>query len=179
MKPKEIIKRAASVGDVDQTALMQAVTKQAVKAHPDAPTEAIAFSRYVAVNPDVMGLLKAAPAAPAKAQQNSSFGILAAQALAECQKRGLPLPANSPYRSYLMAKAGDVEGERDAVDSNFGDQASKAVRSVAAGLVKNGQFSDISTAIRFMRSSPAYANLFSASPRYSEAIRSMLRDHLP
>ena len=175
---KQIIKRAASHGDIDQNSLMQAVQKRASREHPEAPTEAIAFSRYVTANPEVLQILKSAPAGPPKPQATTSFGILAEQALDECRKKGVPLPSHSPYRPYLLEKAA-LQGERDQVDPVYGQLASKAVLSVAEGLVANGRFSDIETAIRYMRSSPAYAGMFSAAGKYREAVGSMISSTEP
>ena len=180
---KEILK-AAEAGQVDQTALMTGVQKRANRQFPDAASEAIAFRMFCDARPDVLRLLKSAPAAVAKAQPSTSFGIIAEQALQECLKRGLPgLPANSPYAAYFAKSAvGDGTGSRDAVDPNYESEQDKTINAVADSLVRAGKFTSREIARRFMANSPSYSSLFgrgSGAARYREAIAGMQRDHLP
>jgi hypothetical protein len=178
MKPKQILKRAIEDGDVDRATLANAVTRIAAKAYPDAATPEIAFAKHIAANPGLRQIIDGAPVA-ARAAPKTSFEALCRGAAEHVRKLGTSLPPGSPYAGFL-AKSGDSDagGERDAVDPNFEDQASKAVKAVAQGLVDNGKFSDVATAVRFMRSSPAYSGLFGAGPKYREAIAGMRRDHL-
>src|SRR5205823_2226726 len=101
---EQILKRAVEHGDVDRNTLMAAAQERASKAFPDL-SEPVAFAKYVTENPGIIGLMKAAPPAPAAAAAKSSFEILAKGALEHCRKLGTELPPHSPYLPYLKATA--------------------------------------------------------------------------
>src|SRR5262249_40503601 len=83
---KSIVKRAIEQKDLDQATLGAATTRKAVKAFPAAASEAIAFAKYIAVNPALRQVIDAAPKA-ATAPPRSSFEALARGAADFCTKQ--------------------------------------------------------------------------------------------
>jgi hypothetical protein len=173
-KPKQIIKRAELHGDVDQSALMQAVTKLATKQYPDARTPEVAFAKLLEATPGLRGLIDAAPKA-VEQPARSSFEALAKGALAHCQALGVPLPANSPYAPFL--KASETEGRRDDENEAIQPQVDKTVKAIAESLIARGLFTGpdaMATCLRYMRQSPVYAHHFRIPGLFAEGRRNML-----
>ena len=79
-------------------------------------------------------------------------------------------------RKEHLRKAGlaDVEGHRDDENQQIGPQTDKTVRALAQSLVNQGRFTDIETALRFMRGSAVYASLFKPPRLFGEGRRDML-----
>jgi len=150
--------------EIEKRDVYAAMTKGAEKSREPNETSEQAFARYVTATDEgrmLFAFHKAAPGSDATPRPvfKSSAEILAWEAREERLKAGVP-----------------AEGFRDEPDPDFEAQLPKAVRSVAMGLVGTGpgKFKDITTAVRFMRSSARYASLFDAGGRYREAIGDML-----
>jgi hypothetical protein len=168
-KPKAVIKRAASHGDVDQGVLMEAVQKRADK-EVDLPERR--FAKYCEQNPEVFQVLKAAPPAPAPAAPRSSYEALARGAAEHCAKMGTVLPQSSPYANFL--KTNDIDGSRDAQNTQIEEQVPKTIKALAQSLVDAGKFSSIANAVLYMRHSERYAHHFRIPGLFAEGRADML-----
>jgi hypothetical protein len=171
MKTREIIKRAATVGDIDRDTLMVALQKRAVREHPEAATKEVAFARYVDANPGIIGLMKSAPPAPQADPPRSSFEALARSAAAHNAAAGVP--GAGYYTDFLKANV-PSSGLRDAENDQIQDQTSKATRAVAESMVP-AKFDSVEVALRYMRSSSRYAHLFKAPAGFAESRADMLQ----
>jgi len=141
-----------------------AMTKGADKNRNPDETSEQAFARYVTATEEgrmLFALHKAAPgsdAAPRPVFKNS-YEILQWEAAEHCRKAGVP-----------------VVGERDAgADPDVIAESDKALVNVARSLVDSGQFSDLATSLRYVRSSPKYRGIAGSAAGYREAVAGMRR----